>query len=236
MYSYSLQRVRRYTHTRGLAGSDGGSRDLWLPREVTQRLIYFTGVRPPPPLLLHRFSATISTEAQPYTPPVSPPPPLFPRGSRGSVHHRRGSALRALKGPAADIVPHTRPVSRLYTQLHRIYMRKESPPPFPPRFARDPPFPPAPDRAPLGAPSSVNTVHHYRQGAYISKGTALASLRLSPVTLDTILPPSSALSPYTVVLFILGSVENFFKLVATNFYLRIVQLVEILRMIVFFFE
>lgn len=173
-----------YVHPhRGLAGNDGGSRDLWPGREVTQRLIYFTGV------------------------PLSPPPsssPLSPSlflvlllaSTISTTAHHRGALFVAREGPAADIVPHTRPVSRLYTRLHRIYMRKESilshpPPPFPPRFipgsnvsSRDPVT--IPHKAPLDAPSSVNTVHHYRRGAYISKGTALASLRLSPVTLDTI--------------------------------------------------
>lgn len=48
-----------YVHPhRGLVGNDGGSRDLWPGREVTQRLIYFTGV-PLPPLL--RLSLSLSS-------------------------------------------------------------------------------------------------------------------------------------------------------------------------------
>lgn len=107
---------------RGMAGSDGGSRDLWLPREVTQRLIYFTGGLPPPPLLRFLLS---HHQRRAY------PPCPFP-----SVASEWPSVAR--EGPAADIVPHTRPVSRLYTRLHRIYMRKESSPPFPPRCQRPP--------------------------------------------------------------------------------------------------
>lgn len=91
-----------YVHPhRGLVGNDGGSCDLWPGREVTQRLIYFTGV----PL------------------PASSPLSL---SLLASTAHHRGALFVAREGPAADIVPHTRPVSRLYTRLHRIYMRKES--------------------------------------------------------------------------------------------------------------
>ena len=99
-----------YVHPhRGPAGYDGGSRDLWPGREVTQRLIYFTGVPPPPASSPLSLSLSLSSH------PRSAPP----------AHHR-GALFVAREGPAADIVPHTRPVSRLYTRLHRIYMRKES--------------------------------------------------------------------------------------------------------------
>lgn len=126
----------------------------------------------------------------------SPPPPHPPgssalsrasRARRGysSFLVRRSFGIQgfsvAREGPAADIVPHTRPVSRLYTRLHRIYMRKESPSP--------PPLPPStgslrpreePDEAPLEALSSVNTVHHYRRGSLYFKGHGASLFTLVP--------------------------------------------------------
>lgn len=57
------------------------------------------------------------------SPPASSPLSL---SLLASTAHHRGALFVAREGPAADIVPHTRPVSRLYTRLHRIYMRKES--------------------------------------------------------------------------------------------------------------
>lgn len=60
-----------------------------------------------------------------------------PSRPRGTGAHLRSSTFRLLsrtrrfdprRAPAADIVPRTRTVSRLYTRLHRIYMKKESPP------------------------------------------------------------------------------------------------------------
>jgi len=74
---------------------------LWPCRQVTQRLIYFTVGRPP--FLLPRLLR------------------------RSSSLPRQCVALTRAKGPAADIVPRTRAVSRLYTRLQRIYMKKESP-------------------------------------------------------------------------------------------------------------
>lgn len=131
-------------------------------------------------------------------PSCFPLPLFFLGGSRGSVHHRRGS-LRSLGSEGASsrhCATYTTGQPPLHAATSYLHEKGETASSFSTPF--HPPFPPAPDRAPLGAPSSVNTVHHYRQGAYISKGTALASLRLSPVTLDTILPPSSALPPHTV--------------------------------------
>lgn len=50
-------------------GRDGESRDLWLPREVTQRLIYFTGG-----LVLHlHFFALFSAEHRRRVPHILPP-------------------------------------------------------------------------------------------------------------------------------------------------------------------
>lgn len=161
------------TPTSCLAGSDGGSRDLWLPREVTQRLIYFTGGRPLRLLLILRV-LRLFLEHPGRAEDILPS--LFVARS-GSI---QGFSV-AREGPAADIVPHTRPVSRLYTRLHRIYMRKESPSP--------PPLPPStgslrpreePDEAPLEALSSVNTVHHYRRGSLYFKGHGASLFTLVP--------------------------------------------------------
>lgn len=128
---------------------------MWLPREVTQRLIYFTGGRPPPPLLRLLLS---HHQHRAYT--LFP----FPCGPFGASSW----LCVAREGPAADIVPHTRPVSRLYTRLHRIYMRKESPPPFPPRFARHRRLLPPPCDPSPGAPRSSLQCKH---GSSLSPGS-----------------------------------------------------------------
>ena len=204
-----------YIHPhRGPAGNDGGSRDLWPGREVTQRLIYFTGVPPPPAssplslsLSLSLLASTISTTgASPW----------------GTVRGPRGASSRH----CATYTTGQPPLHAATSYLHEKGVDPLlPPPPFPPRFipgsnvsSRDPVT--IPHKAPLDAPSSVNTVHHYRRGAYISKGTALASLRLSPVTLDTILLLLLLLFCRISLLFISGYYSGIILGVANNFYLR----------------
>ena len=139
----------------------------------------------------------------------------------GTVRGPRGASSRH----CATYTTGQPPLHAATSYLHEKGVDPLLPPPFPPRFipgsnvsSRDPVT--IPHKAPLDAPSSVNTVHHYRRGAYISKGTALASLRLSPVTLDTILLLLLLLFCRISLLFISGYYSGIILGVANNFYLR----------------
>lgn len=168
MYSYSLQRVRRYTHTRGLAGSDGGSRDLWLPREVTQRLIYFTGVRPPPPLLRPLLSHHQHRGTTSYTPPVSPLLTLPPFFSSGALEVRCiiAEALCALGSEGASsrhCATYTTGQPPLHAATSYLHEKGESASSFSTPF-----HPPVSSRPQPGAPRSSLQCKH---GSSLSPGS-----------------------------------------------------------------
>lgn len=148
-------------HPHRVAGSSGGPRDLWLHREVTQRLIYFTVDRLPLllPRLLYRCVLPLflsSRVALTYERPSSRHCAVYMSG-QPSLH----AATSYLHEKGVAFFPLRCSLSTSGRDLSRSRPRKaldEAPLPWP--------------RTPAGDALSVNTVHHYRRGSLYFKNNS----------------------------------------------------------------
>lgn len=116
-----------YVHPhRGLAGNDGGSRDLWPGREVTQRLIYFTGV-PLPPFFFASLSLSLSRSS-----------------SRIHDQHHGASPWGTVRGPRGASSRHCATYTTGQPPLHAAtsYLHEKGVDPLPPPSSFSTPFHP----------------------------------------------------------------------------------------------
>lgn len=161
---------------------------MWLPREVTQRLIYFTGGRPL--RLLGRFFASFSAT-------IGAPGHILPfLLARGIPSERRGVVVAREEASSRHCATYTAgqpPLHAATSYLHEKGVASSfSIPGVPPSPSTAPAIP---DEAPLEAPSSVNTVHHYRRGSLYFKGHGARLFTLVPRHFGHGPPPPPPSSP-----------------------------------------
>lgn len=142
------------------------------PRSHTAADIFYGRSSSPPSSSLFASFSSISAATGIFLLPLRSP-------FGASTVSRRWPA----RGQQPDIVPHTRPgqppLHAATSYLHEKGVASNLLPPSAP-WSGITPAPAMPDEAPLEAPSSVNTVHHYRRGSLYFKGHGARLFTLVP--------------------------------------------------------